>query len=227
MNRNIPAFTAVMLAIAIVAAFCGGLFVKNSVGFAEADEKAVYLTFDDGPSDKVTPLILDVLKEENVKATFFIVGKHAESRKDLLKRICGEGHALGVHSYSHCYSEIYSSEDALIRDIDRCNEVIKSVKGEYSRLYRFPGGSFGLDKKFLDAVKAHGLEYVDWNASFCDSEIKNATPEQLYDSAVSTSAGARKVIMLAHDSTMKSATAQALKSVIRYFKDKGYKFKTF
>ena len=231
MNRNFTAFCAAMFASALIIAFCGGLWLKNST-FALADtpgpaEKTVYLTFDDGPSDKVTPKILDVLKEENVKATFFIIGKQAKTRMNLLKRAFNEGHTLGVHSYSHEYNKIYSSTQSLIKDIDECNEVIKSVTGSYSDLYRFPGGSYGLSGKLISAVTSHGMRYVDWNASVRDAEIYEATPQQLYAAAVSTAANSQRIVLLAHDSTTKSATAQALREIIRHFRNEGYTFNAF
>ena len=190
-------------------------------------EKNVYLTFDDGPSDKVTPKILDVLKEEDVKATFFIIGKQAETRKKLLKRAHEEGHTLAVHSYSHEYNKIYSSPKTLIEDIDKCNTIIKEITGKKSNVYRFPGGSYGLDDELIQAVSAHGLRYVDWNASTCDAEIINASPEELYKRAISTSADKQNIVLLAHDSTSKTATANMLKKCIKYYKDNGYAFLTF
>ncbi len=228
MNRNFTAFCAAMLAFAILLVICGG-FIADSKKFALAEEaeKTVYLTFDDGPSDRVTPKILDVLAEEKVKATFFIIGKNVETRKNLIKREFDEGHTVAVHSYTHKYKEIYSSEESLIKDIDACNEVIKSVTGKYSSVYRFPGGSYGLSQKFISAVTAHGLRYVDWNASTRDAEILNATPAQLLKAAVTTSASSNYIVLLAHDSTSKSATAEALRDIIKHYKDNGYVFKAF
>ena len=168
-----------------------------------------------------------ILKEENVKATFFIIGKNAERRKNLLKREFDEGHTIGVHSYSHKYKEIYSSTESLLKDIEDCNSVIKEVTGRKSTLYRFPGGSFGLSSKLVNAVTAHFMRYIDWNASFCDSEIASPSPEQLVRAAKTTVANPQSVIMLAHDATDKTATAEALRDVIRHFKDNGYTFKAF
>lgn len=228
MNRNFTAFCAAMLAFAILLVICGG-FIADSKKFALAEEaeKTVYLTFDDGPSDRVTPKILDVLAEEKVEATFFIIGKNVETRKNLIKREFDEGHTVAVHSYTHKYKEIYSSEESLIKDIDACNEVIKSVTGKYSSVYRFPGGSYGLSQKFISAVTTHGLRYVDWNASTRDAEILNATPAQLLKAAVTTSASSNYIVLLAHDSTSKSATAEALRDIIKHYKDNGYVFKAF
>lgn len=228
MNRLIPALAAMMLTFALFAALLGNFFGEPVTVTTFADtEKEIYLTFDDGPSDRVTPKILDVLKKEKVQATFFIVGSQAENRRDILKRIYNEGHTLGVHSYSHIYNEIYKSTEALLEDIEKCNDLICSVTGEYSSIYRFPGGSFSLAKETVEAVTAKGYKFVDWNASFCDSEIKDATAGKLYTAALSSVANPRKIVMLAHDATDKTETVKALKEVIRHFKKQNYKFKKF
>lgn len=226
MNRRITAIAAIMFSVALIVTLFGKFFGSPLISFAE-EEKVIYLTFDDGPSDSVTPEILDVLKEENVPATFFVVGSQAKNRKQILKRAHGEGHTLAVHSFSHRYGEIYSSEEALLNDIEKCNDVICSVTGKFSALYRFPGGSFNVDRKLIGAVKRQGYEYVNWNASFCDSEIKNASADDLFKAAVATVAYPRRVVMLAHDAQDKTQTAAALKKVIHYFKGKGYEFKKF
>ena len=232
MNRKNTILCAFMLLFVLVATQFISLSQLNGIKIALAETsetvpKCVYLTFDDGPSDKVTPKILDVLKEEDVKATFFIVGKHAENRKAILKRQFEEGHTLAVHTYSHVYKEIYSSPQNLIKDIDKCNEIIKEITGEYTSVYRFPGGSFGLSQNTINAVTEHGMRYIDWNASLRDAEITNPTPEQLFTSAITTPANRDHIVMLAHDTTDKISTAQALKKVIKYYKDNGYSFEKF
>ena len=229
MNRKNTVLCAFLLLFLMIAvqflSVCDNFGVK--IALAETNQKYVYLTFDDGPSDRVTPQILDVLKEENVKATFFIVGKMAERRKYLVEREFAEGHTVAVHSYSHVYRDIYSSAESLLNDIDRCNKLIKDITGKYSDVYRFPGGSFCIKKELIDAVTAHGMRYVDWNASMCDAEIANPAPEDLLKAAIDTPANRDHIVMLAHDTTDKTATAQALKSVIRYYKKKGYVFVAF
>ena len=109
MNRNYHAYCAILLAIALILVMCSQLINSEKTALGEVDaEKSVYLTFDDGPSDRVTPKILDVLKEENVTATFFIVGQNAKLRKYLLEREFAEGHTVAVHSYTHDYKKIYA-----------------------------------------------------------------------------------------------------------------------
>ena len=227
MNKHITALAAMMLTFALFAALLSNFYSSPQTSFAEESQNVIYLTFDDGPCDKVTPKILDVLKKEKVPATFFIVGRQAERRKNILKRAHDEGHTLAVHSYSHDYKEIYSSSNALLEDIEKCNNVICSVTGEYSHIYRFPGGSFTVAPEKIKAVTANGYTFVDWNASFRDSELKDCTADKLYTAAISTVANPQKIVMLAHDTTDKTETVEALKDVIRHFKELGYKFKKF
>lgn len=224
MNRKITAVAAMLLTVAVMCVLMGN-FLNSS--HAYADTKTIYLTFDDGPSDRITPKILDVLKEEKVPATFFIVGGRAEDRMDILIREYSEGHTLAVHSYTHKYREIYRSKEALINDIEACNKLICGVTGKKSRLYRFPGGSFTVKSELKKAVKDAGYKYVDWNASFCDSEIKNGTVSELFRAAVNSVAKPERIVMLAHDTTDKTNTPAALKKVIQYYKQKGYVFKKF
>ncbi|MGN0817376.1 MAG: polysaccharide deacetylase family protein [Candidatus Coproplasma sp.] len=231
MNRKLTAFTAFMLIFAAILIHLCNMLPQGEFCLAFADEretaKCVYLTFDDGPSDRVTPLILDVLDKEDVKATFFIIGQNAESRRYLIEREHAAGHTVAVHSYSHDYKKIYASPEALLEDIEKCNRVIEKITGERSHVYRFPGGSYNLSSSLINAVCNAGYRYVDWNASVRDAEILNPTPSQLVNAAVSTTSDQNNVVLLCHDSTTKSTTAQALRTIIRYYKGKDYVFETF
>ena len=228
MNRKYFAAAAAILAVAFAVLWIAYGRNNSTEAFSLASAsaqtpKTVYLTFDDGPSDRVTPKILDVLDEENVKATFFIIGQQAERRDYLIKREAESGHTVAVHSYTHNYSEIYSSPRSLIADIDRCNDVIESITGRRSDLYRFPGGSYGLREELIAAAVGHGMRYVDWNASTRDAECPGSAG-QLFDSAVATSAGLDRVVLLSHDSTYKTSTPEATRRLIKYYKENGYTF---
>ena len=107
-------FTAICILLLIpLCAFAAPLKSTATV----TENKAIYLTFDDGPTDSVTPKVLDVLEKESVHATFFVIGKQISGREEILRRIAAQGHSVGVHSYSHCYKEIYAKADALLKDI--------------------------------------------------------------------------------------------------------------
>ncbi|MCD7729002.1 MAG: polysaccharide deacetylase [Clostridia bacterium] len=232
MNRKIPAITALMLVfVFILMIYYNNTAAVGTFTLAEEDGqtagKTVYLTFDDGPSDRITPKILDILKENQVKATFFIIGRQAETRDYLIKREIAEGHTVAVHSYTHDYNEIYSSPKALIADINKCNDVIYKITGKRADVYRFPGGSYGLDGSLISAVTGCGMRYVDWNASTCDAEWGMDSADRLFANAVATSADCNNVVLLCHDSTNKTYTPEAVKRLISYYKENGYSFGIF
>ena len=103
-------------------------------------ESTVYLTFDDGPDDKITPQILDILKAEGVKATFYVCGNMVEANPEVLKRIFNEGHAIGNHSYNHRYDELYKSPWSFMEQIIKTDTAIKDVIGVRPFIIRAPGG---------------------------------------------------------------------------------------
>lgn len=93
----------------------------------QGEEKKAYLTFDDGPSGNVTPQILDILNREGIKATFFVLGSRVELYPEILKREYEEGHYIANHGYSHVYTNIYSSQNAVLDEYNRAEARIKSV----------------------------------------------------------------------------------------------------
>ncbi len=224
-KRFIPVALFFVVLLMILAHFTGrALAVPAS--FTYAEEKCVYLTFDDGPSNSVTTPILDTLKKEGVKATFFVVSDRAHGREDVLKRIANEGHTIGVHSATHKYSEIYASEKSLLKDIDTCAAFIKKTAGVTPSVYRFPGGMSKSDSR-REVVKAHGYRIIDWNAVCGDEEIRNASTETLVKTSLETAKGKAKVVLLLHDSATHKATAQALPEIISEFRKQGYTFRAY
>ena len=168
---------------------------------------------------------MDVLKKENVRATFFVVGRQIKGREKILKRTAEEGHSIGIHTYSHRYDEIYADKAALLKDIEKCRGAIKKVLPDYNKnLYRFPGGSF-LCPSLREAVTRAGYRYYDWNASAGDAEGRY-TAKQLFEHAIRTSEGKTPVILLMHDGVGYKNTVRALPEIIRRFKNEGYVFKT-
>lgn len=191
-------------------------------------KKVVYLTFDDGPSLNNTPKILDILKKYNIKATFFLIGQSAEQNKDLVKKEISEGHVVANHTYTHDMHYVYSSPEALINDLNKCNDVIKSIAGDkYNlKLIRFPGGSFGKKlEPYREAVKTAGYHYVDWNDLTGDAE-HNSVPVSNLLNEVKEYANQDHLVVLMHDAPAKVTTVEALPQVIEYFKTKGYSFET-
>lgn len=199
--------------------------------YRSTGEKRVFLTFDDGPSKTVTPLILDLLKKEEVKATFFILGNNAKNNPDILKREFDEGHYVANHGYSHKYSEIYSSPEATLNEYNATEQAIKDALGNQSyssRLFRFPGGSNG---GYYDNAKQNskallyenGVVHLDWNCLSEDAAGAH-TKEDLMQNVINTMGDKETVVILMHDSSDKILTYEMLSDLIHYLKEKGYKF---
>lgn len=225
-KKFIPCAVFFVILLIVLAHYGAKLSVAPTFAFAQ-EQKEIYLTFDDGPSTKVTNRILDILKEEDVKATFFIVSDRAETRTETLRRIAQEGHTLGVHSKSHEYSEIYASDEALMRDVDACAAFIERTVGVTPHVYRFPGGGTRFRERQTKLLENKGYRVVGWNAVCGDEEIPGASEEILYETAVKTSASKKPVVLLLHDSATHMATANALPRIIAHFREAGYVFRAF
>ena len=193
-------------------------------------EKTVYFTFDDGPSE-ITEEILDILSEENIKATFFVIGPSDEKADERLFRIHSEGHSIGLHTMSHSYDKIYLSEESFLEDIEAERKWIYSVTGEECKIFRFPGGSnnYAAPKWLIEAVKdetnREGMRWYDWNADGKDSLGELLSAEEIAENVLSSEfIGSEKVIVLLHDSATRTTTPEALKILISEFKEMGYGF---
>lgn len=165
--------------------------------------KTMYLTFDDGPSPKYTETILDILKEKEIKATFFVVGENVRKNPQIAKRIVEEGHTIGIHCNSHDYNALYESVDSYVADFERAYQIVYEVTGVEATLFRFPGGSINAYNKavyqdMIEEMEEKGFVYFDWNASLEDAVTK-AAPEELIRNARESTLGRKKVVMLAHD----------------------------
>ena len=224
-KRYIPIAIFFTVLLLILAHFSGrALAVPASFTYAES--KQVYLTFDDGPSDSVTTPILDTLKRERIKATFFVVSDRGHGREEILKRMAREGHTIGVHSATHKYSEIYASDEALLKDIDECAAFIKKTTGIAPTYYRFPGGSFTHEERRA-LVTDHGYTIVDWNAECGDGNNNGMPAETLVKTVLQTAEDKAKVVLLLHDSAFCKSTRDALPSIISEFRARGYTFCAF
>lgn len=197
---------------------------KIAQGLADAVQlyfypKVMYLTFDDGPVKGNTEAVLDILKEKNIKATFFVVGENVERNPELAKRIVEEGHTIGIHCYHHAYDEIYASVDSYLEDFERAKQIVCEVTGVEAKLFRFPGGSINSYNKavyedIIAEMTRQGYVYYDWNASFEDA-VKKVTPEKIMQNARESTLGRKKVVMLAHD--IVDATVECLEEVLAQF----------
>ena len=197
-------------------------------GNEQENYKIAYLTFDDGPSNTVTPMVLDILAEYDIKATFFVLGKMVDVNPNILKRIFDEGHAIGNHSYSHGYSHIYKNIDNFLEELRLADNAIRRVLGEdfETKLLRLPGGSHGsYRKKFVEAAEDLGYKVYDWNALNGDAEGLNLSKDRLVKRLKSTVKGQKELIVLMHDTDTKTTTAEALPEIIEYLISEGYTFK--
>lgn len=201
--------------------------VKNIETNIKEDEKIAYLTFDDGPSKNITPQILDVLKEYDVKATFFVIGNLAKEYPEIVKRMNEEGHVIGNHTYSHRYKYIYKNTTNFIGELKTTEKVLKNILGDEfeTKIVRLPGGSFGSKRvPFKKAVMNNGYSSYDWNSLNGDAEGHNISKGRLVERLKSTSKGKDELIILMHDMSTKKTTAEALPEIIDYLQQQGYKF---
>ena len=200
----------------------------------EADERArnganfkvCYLTFDDGPYSKTTPLFLDVFKEKNVLGTFFVLKK--DNLDDLYKRIRDEGHTLANHTASHKISNgIYRSEETFIEDIKENDDFIYNLLGVKMDVMRFPGGSpqatySGLNKTSLvNKLVDMGYGYIDWTLTTGDGEA-NLSPDEFLHNVVDSSSKYSVMTVLMHDYSKN--TALCLGEMIDILREQGYIF---
>ena len=206
----------------------------NLANIYHSETKRVFLTFDDGPSQTVTPKVLDTLKSEKIKATFFLLGSRVELEPDRVKREYEEGHYLASHGYSHVYSQIYASPQSVLDEYNKCISAIRNAIGqpEYNpHLFRYPGGYWGgkyasVKKEALQLLEQNDILHIDWNALTSDAAGAKTT-EEFISELDKTVPKHNSVVVLMHDAGNKTATANALPTIIKYFRDQGFEFENF
>ena len=198
----------------------GGLLANSAM-----NKKKVYLTFDDGPSDH-TEEILDILKENNVKATFFVIGKETQQAKKSYQRIVLEGHTLAMHSYSHNYDQIYSSVEAFAKDLKHLQNYLYEITEIKPVIYRFPGGSSNSCvkdiKPYIKYINSQGWLYYDWNALSGDALDFNTSAAKLNQNILKSVRRQDVSIVLMHDLHEAGSTVEGLDSLIKTLKKEGY-----
>lgn len=186
-------------------------------------DKVIYLTFDDGPS-VYTKELLNILKEYNVKATFFVTGN---GNREYIKKAYSEGHSIGIHTYSHVYKNVYASEEAYFNDLEKVQKIIKEQTGEESRLVRFPGGSSNTVSRFNKGImtrlskelERRGYKYFDWNVSSSDTVKSNS--DDIANTVIRRLKKGNNVV-LQHDT--KYYSVKAVRKIIEYGLANGYTF---
>ena len=186
--------------------------------------KIAYLTFDDGPDQVNTPAILDILADNQVKATFYVLGKNVVQYPDIVQRIWEEGHALGNHSFSHDYGKLYSSPDNYLVEMEATDEVIFDVIGMRPLITRAPGGTLGnFTPAYFTAIKEAGYAEHDWNVSSADTAPGNPTAQDFIDN-IAGETNMDNAIILMHCSSGHEETVKALPEIINILRSKGYSF---
>ena len=191
-------------------------------------ERSIFLTFDDGPG-QYTSRLLRILRDYDVKATFFVTNQFP-SYTYLIKDIVADGHAIGVHSLTHEWS-IYRSESSYLNDFNEMHDIIYSMTGVDTKIFRFPGGTnntisrnyaYGIMDRLVDTMTAKGYVFFDWNVDCGDtlgysaSKIANTTINQI--------SGRKNSIVLMHD--IRYNTIEAISTIIEWGLANGYSFRT-
>lgn len=209
--------------------------LKNKVAnLTTNEEKIAYLTFDDGPTLKATGRILDILKEEDIKATFFVIGKYVKKHPELVKRAYEEGHFIANHGYNHDNSKLYKSNDSFISEVKNTDVEIGRAIGidNYcSHVFRFPNGFMSSNyksrkKEAIKLLSDMDYVYVDWNCLNNDS-VKKYSNVQLLNNLKSSSVDKGTLIVLMHDTSDVNDTPSVLKDSISFLKSQGYRFQNF
>ncbi|BFH60271.1 polysaccharide deacetylase [Paenibacillus azoreducens] len=190
---------------------------------AAAAPKTVFLTFDDGPS-ALTCKVLDILKKNNIHATFFVLGEQVKRYPEVLQRIYEEGHAIGNHSYNHNYTELYSGFPVFWNQIKKTEEEVNRITGFRPQLVRAPGGTAGhFDDTYFRLMKLGGYIVTDWNVDSGDSK-RRGVPESEIIKGAETPVKSDRVVLLMHDGSGHGESVKALPQIIAWYKSKGYQF---
>lgn len=192
----------------------------------------IYLTFDDGPSSDTTPRILDILEKKNIKATFFVV-RYSDKNKDIIKRAADMGETIGLHGYTHTYSEVYRSADTCIENFRKMQDQVMQTTGKKSNIIRFPGGSSNtVSRKYCEGIMTElsqrvideGFRYFDWNIDSDDAGHAK-TSEDVYKNVTSKLKENRSNVVLMHDFSNNEKTINALERIIDYGLENGFVFR--
>lgn len=202
--------------------------------YPDWSNKTIYLTFDDGPSPR-TPEVLKILRDNGVKATFFVTARSKNS-SHYMKDIVADGHTIALHTYSHDYAKVYASEEAYFADLQQISDLVYSETGVRTNIIRFPGGSsntvskkhcLGIMTNLTRQVVDKGYVYFDWNLDSSDADKGGSSAQKIINTCrKNMPKKSDAVIVLMHDSVEKRTTVEALPEVIAYYKAAGCKFAT-
>ncbi len=209
-------------------------FLHNINTLTSGKEKVAYLTFDDGPTTSVTPKILEILKEENIKASFFVIGKCVEAHPEIVKQAYDEGHYIANHGYSHNNDILYKSSESFINEITKTDLAIGkaiSIENYCSHIFRFPNGFMAPlykkeKEKMASLLPNINYTYIDWNCLNNDS-VKKCSNTELLNNLKESSKNKNTLVVLMHDTKDVNDSSLVLKDSISYLKSQGYEFRNF
>lgn len=201
------------------------MYTNNSI-------KTVYLTFDDGPSVNITKELISTLNNNDIKATFFVIGDSANIYRHVIKLLDENGMSIMPHCNIHDYISIYKSEENYFKDLNKCKNTIESILGKRKlNFVRLPGGADNKDcnanvlSKIKDKIVSSGDYYIDWTIELGNSESRDVSVDSI-NSKIRDEGGLYNVeVVLMHDLGDKNVIAESLQDIINFYKDKGYKFK--
>ena len=202
----------------------GQWYGRTFIGVARGT-KQIALTYDDGPNDPHTLHLLDVLARQNVRATFFLIGRYVQERPEIARQIAASGHVVGNHTFTHPVL-IFKSAAEIVQEISGCRAALQDAIGEHSDLFRPPFG--GRRPAVLRIARELGLEPVMWNLTGYDW---NAPPAAVIEQKVAKRIRGGDVILL-HDGGHKFMGADRAQTVlvtdrlIQRYKAEGYEFVT-
>lgn len=226
MRRFLSFSMSIIILILTLSVTCFGKNIDTNLDANTESKKVVYLTFDDGPGGRVTSEVLDVLKKEDVKATFFVVGKLVEANPDIIKRMYKEGHSIGLHTYSHKKS-IYNNEENFLSENLKTKQLIYDLTGYEATILRFPFGCnnsyYKLTDSMLNKLHENNINIYDWNVDSTDGMNPKLEPYKIASKAKSDK---EMAMVLMHTGYANKNSATALPLVIEYYKEHGYEFKT-
>lgn len=198
-------------------------------------DKIAYLTFDDGPSQN-TPLLLQTLQKANVRATFFVVGTNCLRYPNEVKEEMSAGNKVGIHSWTHEYSYIYSSSANFMQDFNRLRVYLTQQLGTAPDICRFPGGTNNtvslqynknhIMQQIVRQVESMNIRPIDWNVSAEDAEIPVPSSSLIVNRIMHQIGNDSQPVILMHDSGNHTSTIYAVPEIVRQLKLRGYSFGT-
>lgn len=210
------------------------MFYEKIKNLTKGEEKIAYLTFDDGPTISVTPKVLKILEEENIKATFFVVGKNVEKYPEIVKEAYEKGHYIANHGYDHINKNLYKSEESFIEEVEKTDKAIGEaigIENYCAKVFRFPNGYMSSQNKKAKesaalTLKKMNYTYIDWNCLNNDS-IKKYSNNQLLNNLKKSAKNKKTLVILMHDTKDVNDSSKVLKKSINYLREQGYKFENF